>query len=158
MSGVNKVILIGRLGKDPERRQRQNGADYATFSMATSKKVRDEERTTWHSVTVWSESSAKYITDFACKGSLVYVEGEIETRRYEKDGVTHYATEIVVGQYNGNVSIMADGVGRGDNREDRAPAAGRRETGGSRRPPATRTTVNTPLPADVDPLDDEIPF
>jgi len=100
MSGVNRVILVGRLGKDPEVRNLESGVSVANFSLATSEKYNDKttgekkEITEWHNVTVWrglAEVAEKYLH----KGDLVYVEGKLRTRSYEKDGVTKYITEVV---------------------------------------------------------------
>jgi single-strand DNA-binding protein len=121
MSGINKVILVGRMGKDPEVKHTRDGKEFSTFSMATSKKIKDEEKTTWHNIVVWNEHTAKYINDFAQKGTLVYIEGEIDNRKYEKqDGSTGYASDVVVGAFSGNAQILADGVPReGGGRRDR---------------------------------------
>ena len=100
MSGVNKVILIGRLGKDPEVRNLENGVSVANFTMATSESYKDrttgekKEVTEWHNVVLWrglAEISQKYLH----KGDLVYIEGKLRTRSWEKEGVTRYTTEIV---------------------------------------------------------------
>lgn len=100
MSGVNKVILIGRLGKDPEVRNLDNGAVVANFSMATSESYKDrttgekKEITEWHNIVLWrglAEISQKYLR----KGDMVYIEGKLRTRSWEKEGVTRYTTEIV---------------------------------------------------------------
>jgi single-strand DNA-binding protein len=100
MSGVNKVILIGRLGKDPEVRNLDNGVSVANFTMATSESYKDrttgekKEVTEWHNIVLWrglAEVSQKYLH----KGDLVYIEGKLRTRSWEKEGVTRYTTEIV---------------------------------------------------------------
>ncbi len=100
MSGVNKVILVGRLGKDPEVRNLENGATVANFTMATSESYKDKttgdkkEITEWHNIVLWrglAEIAAKYLH----KGDMVYVEGKLRTRSWEKEGVTRYTTEIV---------------------------------------------------------------
>lgn len=100
MSGVNKVILIGRLGKDPEVRNLENGVSVANFTMATSETYRDrttgekKETTEWHNIVLWrglAEISQKYLH----KGDLVYIEGKLRTRSWEKEGVTRYTTEVV---------------------------------------------------------------
>lgn len=99
MSGVNKVILIGRLGKDPEVRNLESGATVVNFTMATTETYRDKttnerkEITEWHNIVLWrgiAEVAAKYLH----KGDLVYIEGRLRTRNYEKDGQTRYITEI----------------------------------------------------------------
>ena len=100
MSGVNKVILIGRLGKDPEVRNLENGVSVANFTMATSESYKDrttgekKEVTEWHNIVLWrglAEVSQKYLH----KGDLVFIEGKLRTRSWEKEGVTRYTTEIV---------------------------------------------------------------
>ena len=100
MSGVNKVILIGRLGKDPEVRNLENGATVANFSIATTETYKDrttgerKEITEWHNIVLWrgiAEVAQKYLH----KGDMVYIEGKLRTRSWEKDGVTRYTTEVV---------------------------------------------------------------
>lgn len=100
MSGVNKVILIGRLGKDPEVRNLDNGAVVANFSIATSESYKDrttgekKEITEWHNIVLW-RGLAEVAQKFLRKGEMVYIEGKLRTRSWEKDGVTRYTTEIV---------------------------------------------------------------
>jgi single-strand DNA-binding protein len=100
MSGVNKVILVGRLGKDPEVRNLENGATVANFTLATSESYKDKttgekkEVTEWHNIVLWkalAEISQKYLH----KGDMVYIEGKLRTRSWEKEGVTRYTTEVV---------------------------------------------------------------
>ena len=100
MSGVNKVILIGRLGKDPEVRTLESGVSVANFSMATTETYRDrnsgekKEITEWHNIVLWrglAEVASKYLH----KGDLVYIEGKLRTRSYEKEGQTKYITEVL---------------------------------------------------------------
>jgi single-strand DNA-binding protein len=100
MSGVNKVILVGRLGKEPEVRNLDNGAVVANFSVATSEVYKDrttgerKEATEWHNIVLWrglAEVAQKYLH----KGDMVYIEGKLRTRSWEKDGVTRYTTEII---------------------------------------------------------------
>jgi len=100
MAGVNKVILVGNLGKDPEVRHLENGTPVASFSLATSETYKDKtsgERKTnteWHNIVLWrglAEVSEKYLH----KGDQVYIEGKLVTRSWEKDGITRYTTEIV---------------------------------------------------------------
>lgn len=100
MSGVNRVILVGRLGKDPEVRNLESGAVVANFSLATSESYKDKttgerkEITEWHNVVLWrglAEVAAKYLH----KGDMVYIEGKLRTRSWEKEGVTRYTTEVV---------------------------------------------------------------
>ncbi len=100
MAGVNKVILIGNLGKDPEVRYTPDGTAVANFSIATSEEWKDKntgekkERTEWHRIVAWrklGEICGQYLS----KGRQVYVEGKLQTRSWEKDGVTRYTTEIL---------------------------------------------------------------
>lgn len=100
MAGVNKVILVGNLGKDPEVRHLESGVPVASFSVATSESYNDRNSgekktvTEWHNVVLWrglAEVAEKYLH----KGDQVYIEGKLRTRQWEKDGVTRYSTEIV---------------------------------------------------------------
>jgi len=99
---INKAILIGRVGKDPESKTTSNGASVTNFSVATTEKYKDKsgskkETTTWHNCQAWrglSEICAKYLK----KGSLVYISGKISNRSYEKDGQTRYISEIIVNE------------------------------------------------------------
>ena len=91
---MNKAQLIGRVGKDPEVRSTQNDKKVANFSIATSKKFKDEEVTTWHNIVVWGKL-ADVIEKYVTKGDLIYLEGEMVNRSYEKDGVTKYISEVV---------------------------------------------------------------
>ncbi len=106
MASVNKAIIVGNLGRDPELRQTNNGNDVCNLSVATTERVNDEDKTEWHRVTVWGNSATacgKYLR----KGRQVYVEGRIETRSYEgKDGSTKYSTEIVVGGGGSRVQFL----------------------------------------------------
>jgi single-strand DNA-binding protein len=94
MASINKAIILGRLGKDPELKATPNGQFVCKFSIATSEKFKDKETTEWHNIVVWgksAESSAKYLK----KGSMAYVEGRIQSRSWEKDGQKFYATDII---------------------------------------------------------------
>lgn len=111
---LNKVILIGNLGKDPDVRATQNGMSVASLSLATTKKWNDkngqqQEKTQWHNIVVWgkmADNCGKYLK----KGSKVYVEGEIDYRSYEKDGQTRYATDIVCSNIQFLSSINKQGA------------------------------------------------
>ncbi len=124
MSGVNKVILVGRLGKDPEVRNLENGATVANFTMATSETYKDKttgerkEITEWHNVVLWrglADIAAKYLH----KGDQVYIEGKLRTRSWEKEGVTRYTTEIV----GDNMTLLGSKPGGGNNYERSASSA-----------------------------------
>jgi len=99
LSSVNKAILVGRLGRDPEVRYTGSGQAVANLSLATAERFKDkqgeyQERTEWHRITAWGRL-AEIVQQYTHKGSMIYVEGRIETRKYEKDGVERYSTEIV---------------------------------------------------------------
>ena len=112
MSGVNKVILVGRLGKDPEVRHLENGATVANFSLATSETYKDRqtgerrEQTEWHNVVLW-RGLAEVVEKYVKKGDMIYVEGKLRTRSWEKDGVTRYTTEVV----GDNMTMLGGGGG-----------------------------------------------
>jgi single-strand DNA-binding protein len=125
MSGVNKVILVGRLGKDPEIRNLENGASVANFTMATSETYKDKttgdrkEVTEWHNIVLWrglADIAAKYLH----KGDMIYVEGKLRTRSWEKEGVTRYTTEII-GDNMTMLSTQRSGNSSGGNYERSAP-------------------------------------
>jgi single-strand DNA-binding protein len=102
MASVNKVILIGSLGRDPEVRYMTNGEAVANFSMATSENWKDkqgekQEKTEWHNVVAYRKL-AEIIGEYLKKGAPVYIEGKLQTRKWEKDGITRYTTEIIADQ------------------------------------------------------------
>tara|TARA_R110002111_G_scaffold184518_2_gene250369 strand:- start:493 stop:930 length:438 start_codon:yes stop_codon:yes gene_type:complete len=115
MAGVNKVILVGNLGKDPEVRHLENGASVANFSIATSETYKDkngnrQEQTEWHNVVLW-RGLAQIAEKYLKKGSQIYVEGKLRTRSWQdKDGNTRYTTEVV-----GDQMTMLGGRSSGGN-------------------------------------------
>ena len=106
---VNKVMLIGHLGQDPERRETRDGATFCTMSLATAKKWKDKnsgerkKSTTWHRVTVFREATAKYCLEALRKGEKIYVEGELATDKYVKNGETRYITYVRISGWDGQV-------------------------------------------------------
>lgn len=121
------MILVGRLGKDPEVRNLENGATVANFTMATSETYKDKttgdrkEVTEWHNVVLWrglADIAAKYLH----KGDMVYIEGKLRTRSWEKDGVTRYTTEVV-GDNMTMLSTQRSGQGSSDYRPSAPPSA-----------------------------------
>ncbi len=158
---VNKVILVGNLGRDPEVRYAQDGTKIVTFSMATSENWKDKntgerrEKTEWHRVVLFNDRLGDVAEKYLHKGSKVYIEGALQTRKWTgNDGVEKYSTEVVLQRYRGELTMLDSrnaGSGEyaagesGGGTEDEAPAAAP-ETGG----PATG-------PSGGD-LDDEIPF
>ena len=116
---VNKVILVGNLGKDPEVRRMQDGRPVVNMSVATSESWRDKatgerkEKTEWHRVVIFSEGLCKIVEQYLKKGSKVYLEGQLQTRKYnDKDGVEKYSTEIVLQNFNSTL-VMLDRAGGG---------------------------------------------
>lgn len=98
MAGVNRVILLGNLGKDPEIKYTPNGTAVCNFSLATTEKVKGDDKTEWHRVTAWGKL-AENCGEYLSKGKQVYIEGRIQTREWEdRDGEKRYTTEIVAHQ------------------------------------------------------------
>ena len=116
---VNKVILVGNLGKDPEVRSFPSGGRVANFSIATSESWKDKasgerkERTEWHRISILNEALVGIAEKYLKKGSKVYIEGQLETRKYEKDGRDVYTTEVVLRPYNGNLTMLDSKSGSG---------------------------------------------
>jgi single-strand DNA-binding protein len=115
---VNKVILIGNLGADPEIRRTQDGRPIANLRIATSETWRDKnsgerkEKTEWHSVVIFNEGLCKVAEQYLKKGSTVYVEGQLQTRKWQdQSGADRYSTEVVLQGFNGNLTMLG---GRGD--------------------------------------------
>jgi single-strand DNA-binding protein len=115
---VNKVIIVGNLGRDPEVRSFQNGGKVCNLRIATSENWKDRntgerrERTEWHSVAIFSEPLAKIAEQYLRKGSKVYIEGQLETRKWQdQSGQDRYSTEVVLRPYRGELTLLD---GRGD--------------------------------------------
>ncbi len=117
---VNKVILIGNLGADPEIRRTQDGSPIANLRVATSENWRDKatgerkEKTEWHRVVIFSEGLCKIVEQYLKKGSKIYLEGQLQTRKYtDKDGVEKYSTEIVLQNFNSTLTMLDTRAGGG---------------------------------------------
>ena len=131
MSGsVNKAIIIGHLGRDPEVRNFGNGGKIVSLRVATSESWRDKasgerkERTEWHSVSITNEALAKVAEQYLRKGSTVYIEGQLETRKWQdQSGADRYSTEIVLRQYRGELTLLG-GKDRGDDQSGYNDGAG----------------------------------
>ena len=146
MSGINKAILVGNIGKDVEVKFMQNGTAMTNFSVATTESWIDKEtgkktgRTEWHNISVFGKT-AEYLNKYARKGTKVYVEGKIETKKYTKDGIDRYATSILVGGFNGKVEILD------------------RKSEGSSQPQVEEVKPQATISQTaVDTFDDDIPF
>lgn len=101
---LNKVFLIGRLGKDPEVRHFDNDSSVCNFSIATSESYKDKQgnkidQTEWHNISIWRPGLVKVAEKYLTKGSQVHIEGKLRTRKWEKNGVNHYTTEIIVDSF-----------------------------------------------------------
>jgi single-strand DNA-binding protein len=112
MSSVNKVILVGNLGNAPDCRTMQSGDKVVNLSIATSESWKSKEtgerktKTEWHKVVIFNQGIAKVAEMYLKKGSKVYIEGQLETRSWEQDGVKKYATEIVLRPYRGELTML----------------------------------------------------
>lgn len=113
MSSVNKVILIGNLGRDPETRTFPSGDRVVTFSLATTESWRDKstgerkDKTEWHNVSIFNEALGRVVEQYCRKGSKVYLEGAIQTRKYtDKDGNERSSTEIVIQKFRGELTLL----------------------------------------------------
>jgi single-strand DNA-binding protein len=155
---VNKVILIGNLGRDPEVRHTQDGKPIVNLSLATSETWRDrssgerKERTEWHRVVIFNEALAKVAEQYLKKGSTVYLEGQLQTRKYtDKDGVEKYSTEVVLQNYRGELTMLG-GRGGGE-----GASMGGSDDFGQSTPLDKPRGAGKPQNFSRD-LDDEIPF
>lgn len=124
---VNKVILVGNLGRDPEVAPLAGDRCVANMSVATSTRWRDrdtgemKENTQWHRVAIFNQPTVKYVETYLKKGDKVYIEGELRTRTYEKNGEQQYITEVVVQPYGGQVVGLSQNVGRRSTPDPAAP-------------------------------------
>ena len=158
--GVNKVILVGNLGNDPEVRYANNGAAIANLSIATSESWKDkntgeqQEKTEWHRVVMFNrlgEIAGEYLR----KGSKVYIEGKLQTRKWQdQSGADRYSTEIVASEMQ-MLDSRGDNMGQGGGGYQSAPAPRQQNQGGGQQAPAA-TPQQAPAPAND--FDDDIPF
>src|SRR5437868_10232929 len=160
MAGVNKVILVGKLGADPEARSLNNGGEVANMRIATSENWKDrdgnrQERTEWHNVVIFNENLGKVAKSYLRKGSKVYIEGQIQTRKWtDKDGNDRYRTEIVLQKFRGELVLLDSREGGGGSRGAFNEDFGGDDFGGGSAKPQSR-----PQPAAFDTdLDDDVPF
>jgi single-strand DNA-binding protein len=143
---VNKVILIGNLGKDPEVRNAQDGTKIVSFSVATSESWKDKQtgerkdKTEWHRVVLFNDRLGEVAEKYLRKGSKVYVEGALQTRKWtDSNNVERYSTEVVLSRFRGELTLL-DSRGGGDHNLEGDSAGG------------------TSLPSHFDELNDDIPF
>lgn len=178
MSSLNKVQLIGNVGKDPEVRAMESGDKVLNMSLATSDRWTDKntgekrERTEWHRITVWSQPLIGVIERYVSKGSKIYVQGQLETRKWQdQSGQDRYTTEVVMRPYSSELILLSSGGAKRDAEQGRSdydtqrPQGGGAQTYGPDGQPTGSATAYGPdgeprAPADppgMD-LDDEIPF
>ncbi len=166
MSGsVNKVILIGNLGKDPEVRRTQNGDAIVNLRIATTENWKDKmsgerkERTEWHSVVIFNENLGRVAEQYCKKGSKVYIEGQLQTRKWQdQSGQDRYSTEIVLQRFRGELTLLdsrgGGGGGMDDMGDDGYGGGQIEQRGGGMSSGAARR----PAPAPRSDMDDDIPF
>ena len=161
MAGVNKVILVGNLGADPEARSLPSGSEVVNLRVATSENWKDkegnrQERTEWHRVTIFNENLGRVAKNYLRKGSKVYLEGQLQTRKWtDQAGQEKYSTEVVLQNFRGELVLLDSREGGGGSRGGGDFAdefAGGGSSGGSR-------AQSRPQPAAFDTdLDDDVPF
>ena len=160
MAGVNKVILVGNLGDDPEVRSLNNGGEVVNMRVATSENWKDrdgnrQERTEWHRVVIFNENLGRVAKQYLKKGSKVYLEGQIQTRKWtDQSGQDRYSTEVVLQRFRGELVLLdrRDGGGAGEDYGD--SFGGSSDFGGGTRQPQQQR----PVPAFDSDLDDDVPF
>ena len=163
---VNKVILVGNVGQDPEVRQFQNGGQVCSFSLATSENWKDKntgerrEKTEWHRISIFSEGLIRVVQSYVKKGSKLYIEGQLETRKWQdQNGVDKYTTEVVLRGFGGTLTMLdsrnSDGggarMGGGGGYSQDSGGYGNQGGGGPRQ-------MDGPPQNFSQDLDDEIPF
>ena len=158
MAGVNKVILVGNLGADPEARSLPSGSEVVNLRVATSENWKDkdgnrQERTEWHRVVIFNENLGRVAKNYLRKGSKVYLEGQIQTRKWQdQSGADRYSTEIVLQKFRGEL-VLLDSRGEGGGGGARGGGDFADDSGGGTR------TQSRPQPAAFDTdLDDDVPF
>jgi single-strand DNA-binding protein len=160
---VNKVILVGNLGRDPEIRRTQDGRPIANLSVATSESWRDKttgerkEKTEWHRVVIFNEGLCKIVEQYLKKGAKIYLEGQLQTRKYtDKEGVEKYSTEVVLQGFNSALTMLDARGGGSSGAEDFGGSSS--DDFGSRGPSAARKPAMAGAGGKRGDMDDEIPF
>jgi len=158
---VNKVILVGNLGADPDVRAMQSGSKLANLSIATSESWKDrntgerKEKTEWHRVVVFNEGIVKLCESYLKKGSKVYIEGQLETRKWQdQSGQDKYSTEIVIRPFRGELTMLDGRSSGGDNQGYSNNNYGQSNNNQTNNQAAPASQVHT----QVDTLEDDIPF
>ena len=161
MAGVNKVILVGNLGADPEARSLNNGGEVVNMRIATSENWNDKatgerkEKTEWHNVVIFNENLGRVAKSYLRKGSKVYIEGQLQTRKWQdQSGNDKYTTEVVLQRFRGELQLLDSRDGGGSSRGAFNEDFGGDEFGGA---PAKAQSRPQPAAFDTD-LDDDVPF
>jgi len=162
MAGVNKVILVGNLGADPEARSLNNGGEVVNMRIATSEQWKDrdgnrQERTEWHNVVIFNENLGRVAKSYLRKGSKVYLEGQLQTRKWtDQSGNDKYTTEIVLQKFRGELVLLDSREGGGGGGRDFGGGGYSDDFGGSS---GSSQGQKRPQPAAFDTdLDDDVPF
>jgi len=163
MSGsVNKVILVGNLGRDPEVRKLNSGDSVVNFSLATTESWRDKatgerkEKTEWHRVVIFSEGLCKIAEQYLKKGAKVYIEGQLQTRKWtDQSGVEKYSTEVVLQNFNSTLTMLEGRAGGGGGNFGSDDASGDFGSSGPSSAPPRRAVAAGARNSD---MDDDIPF
>ena len=157
---VNKVILVGNLGNDPDIRSMQSGDKVVNLSLATSESWKDKstgerrENTQWHRVVVFNQGLVKVCENYLKKGSKIYIEGQLETRSWEQDGQKKYTTEVVLRPYRGELTMLDSRNQSGDS--GYGGGFNDNQAGYSQTPQGA--SMGSQSTAPIDELEDEIPF
>jgi len=161
MAGVNKVILVGNLGADPEARSLNNGGEVVNMRIATSEQWKDrdgnrQERTEWHNVVIFNENLGRVAKSYLRKGSKVYLEGQLQTRKWQdQSGNDKYTTEIVLQKFRGELVLLDSREGGGGGGRDFGGGGYGEDFSGGANPQGQKR----PQPAAFDTdLDDDVPF
>jgi single-strand DNA-binding protein len=163
MAGVNKVILVGNLGADPEARSLNNGGEVVNLRVATSEQWKDrdgnrQERTEWHQVVIFNENLGRVAKSYLKKGSKVYLEGQLQTRKWtDNQGNDKYTTEIVLQRFRGELVLLDSRDGGGGGGRDFGGGGYGDDLGGSSGGGSQRQQRPQPAAFDTD-LDDDVPF
>jgi single-strand DNA-binding protein len=166
MSGsVNKVILIGNLGRDPEVRRLNSGDSVVNFSLATTESWRDKatgerkERTEWHNVVIFNENLGKVVEQYCKKGSKVYLEGQLQTREFtDREGNQRKTTEVVLQRFRGELTLLDSRGARAEASDDRGGAPEVASAGNFGRSSPMEPAEKRSASRVADMIDDDIPF
>lgn len=160
---VNKVILVGNLGRDPEVRSTQDGTKIVNLSLATSERWKDRnsgeqrERTEWHRVVIFNENLGRIAEQYLRKGSTCYIEGQLQTRKWaDQQGIEKYSTEVVLQRFRGELTLLGSRADTASGMSDNG-GFGSSQSGYDQTPPASGQASPPPMRNENE-IDDDIPF